>query len=126
MTVHLEHSGESAVVVVRGRLTVALAGSFRDALLQALTASKRVEVALDGVGEADLSLVQLVCAAHRAAATRSIEFVVTGLEAAAAVRRLLRESGAQRGEGCPEGCPWPGVADGVACPGGGGGMRRWL
>jgi len=108
MTVRVEvqRIGEGAVVTAGGRLTTSEAGRIHRALLEAFAGSRRVELALADVQEADLSFLQLLCAAHRSAASLQVAFSMSGLESAQPVRRLIREAGAERGLGCPEGCLW--------------------
>jgi anti-anti-sigma regulatory factor len=114
----LTRSGEGAVLVAGGRLTASVAGRLRNALLEAFSGASRVELALRDVEEADLTLLQLVCAAHRTAGARDVAFVVSGWESEAA-RRLLREAGLTRADTCPAGCPFAGADAGPACPAGG-------
>lgn len=106
MGIGLERSGDRATLTLDGRLVVSAAEAIRDALLEAFSGAREVEVALRDVREADLSLLQLLCAAHRAADARSLPFAVTGLGDAAPVLRLVREAGVARTAGCPPGCPW--------------------
>ena len=111
MRVACERKENEAVVTVGGRLTASQAGLLHQALLDAFAGTRRVEVSLRGVQEADLSFLQLLCAAHSTAAARGVAFVVSGLDAAGPVARLLRAAGAARGAGCPAGCLWPGGDD---------------
>ena len=110
MPVETECSPEGARVTASGRLTVSGAGALHRALLEALAAGGRVELALRDVGEADLSLLQLVCAARRSADECGTPFVVTGIGGEGPVRGLIERSGATRCEGCPGGCPWASAA----------------
>lgn len=112
MRLDLQRSGEEAVVSAAGRLTVSQAGYLHQALVQAFEGARRVELALRDIREADLSFLQLLCAAHRTAAAQGAVFAVGGLAGAEPVLRLIREAGAERGVGCPEGCLWPGAAAG--------------
>lgn len=104
MLSELTRSAEGSRLVVGGRLTASVAGRLRDALLEAFRDSPRVELAVRDVEEADLTFLQLLCAAHRSAASRSVPFAVTGLADCAPVCRLAREAGFARAEGCPDGC----------------------
>jgi len=103
----LQRTGDTAAIVAGGRLTVSQAGNLCQKLLEAFERSSRVELALHDVQEADLSFLQLLCAAHRTAAARGVSFLLSGLEAADPVLRLIREAGVRRGVGCPETCLWP-------------------
>ena len=102
------------MLVAGGRLTASVAGRLRNALLEAFSGAARVELALRDVEETDLTLLQLVCAAHRTAAARDVAFVVSGWESGEPVRRLLHESGVTRADACPSGCPFAGA--GAAFP----------
>jgi anti-anti-sigma factor len=111
-----ERHDDATVVTAGGRLTASQAGPLQRLLLEAFERSKRVELSLRDVQEVDLSFLQLLCAAHRTAAARGIGFRLCGLESAPPVARLIRDAGAERGVGCPEGCLWP--AGGPAAAGG--------
>jgi len=107
MQASCDRSDGSAVVTVEGRLTASQAGRLHQLLLESFEGSGRVELALRNVQEADLSFLQLLCAAHRTAAARGVDFAVSGLMFADPVLRLISAAGAERGLGCPEGCLWP-------------------
>ncbi len=104
MQVTCERTDNGATVTVGGRLTTSQAGRLHHLLLEAFAAAGRVELLLRDVLEADLSFLQLLCAAHRTAAARGVVFLLSGLESADPVLRLIREAGAAGGVGCPEGC----------------------
>lgn len=106
MRLDSQRDRDRAVVAVGGRLTASQAGRLRAALLEAFDGSLQVEVALQDVTEADLSFLQLLCAAQRTAAARAVGFTLSGLEGAEPVRRLIAAAGAKSGIGCPEGCVW--------------------
>jgi len=92
------------VVEATGRLTVSQAGRLRERLLEAFERADRVELALRDVLEADLSFVQLVCAAQQTSASRGVALRVSGLDAAAPLLRLISAAGIERKRDCPEGC----------------------
>jgi anti-anti-sigma regulatory factor len=104
--VDLQRAGSDAVVVAGGQLTFSHAGSLHKTLLEAFAGARRVDLFLHDVHEADLTFLQLLCSAHRTAAAQGAVFTVGGLDLASPVRRLIHESGAERGVGCPEGCLW--------------------
>lgn len=106
MRIGIEQRGDEAVVVAGGQLCASQAGLLRQALLQAFEKETRVRLELREVGEVDLSFLQVLCAAHRTAAARTISFTLGGLASAAAVRRLICAAGARRGPGCPGRCLW--------------------
>jgi len=107
MQVSCEHTASGAVVTAGGRLTASQAVRLRQVLLEAFAGSRQVELQLHGVQEADLSFLQLLCAAHRTAAAHGVAFLVSGLEYAAPVLCLIREAGAERSEGCLDECVLP-------------------
>ena len=76
---------------VTGALTVAEVGALRTLLLEALGESPRVQVDLGQVVEIDVAGVQLLCAAHRLAASsgRLLEITAAG----ECVRQLVRGAG---------------------------------
>ncbi|HWR98332.1 MAG TPA: STAS domain-containing protein [Candidatus Methanoperedens sp.] len=90
-----------AVVTLAGRLTVAEGVRCREVLLGALAAAPRVAVAFGVVESADLSVLQLLCAAHRGAAAAGAGIALAG-EAPPAVARLAARVGTVR---CPEALP---------------------
>lgn len=106
MEITCERTAAGAVVTAGGRLTASQAGRLHRLLLEAFESDGRVELALRDVQEADLTFLQLMCAAHRAAVARGVAFHLSGLETAGPVLRLIREAGAEREVGCPEECLW--------------------
>jgi len=108
MQIDVKRTGEAAVVIAGGRLSASQAGRLHQALLQAFAGGGRVDLFLNEVQEADLTFLQLLCAAHRTAAANGVVFTLSGLESADVVRRLISEAGAERGVGCPDDCLWPG------------------
>lgn len=112
MPVVIEHRGDEAVVVAGGRLCASQSGTLRRELLRVFEQGNRVCLELRDVEEADLTLLQLLCAAHHTATARGVEFALGGLASADAVLRLIHGAGAWRGAGCPERCLW---ADAPAC-----------
>ena len=119
MKYDLQRKGGDVVIVAGGQLTFSHAVRLHKELLEAFADAGRVDLFLHDVREADLSFLQLLCAAHRTAAERGCAFTVGGLDAASPVLRLIREAGAERELGCPEGCLWAGALgaeNGAAVP----------
>lgn len=117
MQVTCDRTERGALVTAGGRLTASQAGRLHRVLLEAFEAGGRVEVSLLNVREADLSFLQLLCAAHRTAVARGVAFRLSGLESADPVLRLIREAGAEQGDGCPGECLWStGSASGPGGP----------
>ena len=104
-----EPDGAATVVGLGGRLTQARAGGIRAALRAALAEGKPVAIRFDAVGEADLTLLQLLCAAHRTAALRGQEMTVTGA-VPDAIAALAERAGAEACAGGPPGCIVGGLA----------------
>lgn len=111
MRLELQRTENDAVIVAGGRLTFSQAGRLHSALLEAIAGDGRVDLFLHDVEEADLSFLQLLCAAHRTAAAQGAVFTLGGLDSAGPIRRLIHEAGAERGEGCPTGCIWADAID---------------
>ncbi len=105
----LQRKGNDAVIVAGGQLTYSHAGRLHQELLEAFAGAGRVDLFLHDVQEADLTFLQLLCAAHRTAAAQGTLFTVGGLDPDGPVLRLIRAAGAERGAGCPEGCLWAGA-----------------
>ncbi len=100
--VQAEQTG--SFLVLSGPGTVDRAREFRDALAVALATSPRLRLDFAGLSEAHVSLLQLVCATHRAAlaAGKTVAWADPG----PAVEILADEAGFSRGQGCGAGCLW--------------------
>jgi ABC-type transporter Mla MlaB component len=57
-------------IVLTGSLSLAFAAEIRTQLLQALDEAETVHISMKDVDEVDLSLIQLLCSAHRSALAR--------------------------------------------------------
>lgn len=111
MKFELQCTGNDAVIVAGGRLTYSHAGLMHKKFLEAMAGAGRVDLFLHDVLEADLTFLQLLCAAHRTTAARGTVFTIGGVDSDSPVRRLIGKAGAERGAGCPDGCLWAGVFD---------------
>lgn len=119
MRFELQRTGSDAVIVAGGRLTFSHAGRLHRNLLDAFAGAGRVDLFLHDVEDADLSFLQLLCAAHRTAAAQGTAFTIGGLDADSPLLRLIRAAGAEGGVGCPEGCfkaGFPAAGRGGAAP----------
>ncbi len=87
-----------------GALTVHGAPEAKAWLLAALAPGGRVQLDLAAVEAADLTGLQLLCAAHRWAAERETELLAAPLPPA--LREAARRGGFARHKGCREGCLW--------------------
>ena len=94
-----ERDGDREVLVVSGDLTVGTAASLKEALQQLLHADANAVVRLERASAADVSFLQLLCAAHRAAADRNGTLEVAGADQEP-VASLLRSTGFLRHIGC--------------------------
>jgi anti-anti-sigma regulatory factor len=81
----LSGCGESSVLRLHGSVDIAAAADLKAALLKALESSKQVQVVTLGVSDLDVTALQLLWAARRAAAERAIEFTVSSEPAGSAV-----------------------------------------
>lgn len=104
-----EMSGGSAVIVLRGAMTIPEAAAFREMLQMQLPSSGSAEIDLGGLTEIDITGLQLLCAAHRAMKSRGGELRL-GSPLPGAVREAIRLSGLGRSRSCGAGlqdtCLW--------------------
>lgn len=96
--------------------TIARAAEMRGALQAGLAGPGGVRVDLAGVERADVTLLQLLCAAHRTATASGARLQLAG-PLPPAVSRAAEAAGLLRARGCAEGCLWSTVADGSASRG---------
>lgn len=92
-------NGETTVVRFEGALTIQRAGELRAALLETGERSGCLAVEFEGFQEADLSFLQLVCAAHFEA-VRSGWSLRWGREVPEAFLKTAEEYGFGRTRGC--------------------------
>jgi anti-anti-sigma regulatory factor len=87
------------ILKVSGRVTIAQASGFREALLGALDAAKELQVDLSGVTQIDLAGLQLLCAAHQSAESvgKRFEVLAGGNEI---FRSVVSDAGFPRHVGC--------------------------
>ncbi len=90
---------EDATVVISGEAKVPGATRIREALLEALRTGPGLQVVLENISTADVSLLQLLCAAHRSAAQGKKHMVIRGADREP-VATLLRQAGFLRHIGC--------------------------
>lgn len=86
-------------VLARGSLTIGTARDLADAVRGAMEGSQRVSIRFEHVDDVDLTLVQILCAACRMAAERSMELVLEG-DTPPLIRSLLQEAGGERVAPC--------------------------
>ena len=82
---------QTGVLSITGAVTVAQVGALRELFLEALGQSPQVQVDLGQVDEIDVAGVQLLCAAHRLAASSGglLEIIAAGER----VRQLVQSAG---------------------------------
>jgi anti-anti-sigma factor len=95
LAITLEHREEASVVRLEGIIDIALAAEFKQTLLEALTGSKPVLVALDSCKEMDVTAVQLLWAAEREARSLNLGFTLEG-EVPDSISGSLKESGFEK------------------------------
>ena len=84
---------------VSGTCTVEEARRMRDLIMKRLQETDRVVLNVSGVGEADLSFLQLVCAAHKSALYANKTLVLDGVPSEPLTRKV-REAGFACREAC--------------------------
>jgi anti-anti-sigma regulatory factor len=84
----LSRSGESSVLGLAGAIDISRAAELKAALVEALGNSRRIEISAAGVTDLDVTALQLLWAARRAAAQEKKDFVVTGEPERAMASRL--------------------------------------
>lgn len=94
-------SGNKELVSISGDLTVPHANTLKTVLLEALKNAEAIVLAMDQVTGLDVSFPQLVCSAHRTAASLGKELTITGLDQER-LAQLLLQAGFMRHTGCAE------------------------
>jgi anti-anti-sigma regulatory factor len=111
MDVEMMRSAETGVLRLKGSWTIERAHELKQALVEALKGDEPVIVDLEGLAEADLSCLQLLCAAHRTS-LRLGKHSALNQEQSGAFKRVVRDAGFARTLGChgdPQtGCLWVG------------------
>ena len=106
MDSRVEHTQEGTVLTLYGDVTIEGAVELRKVLAGELAAAAGLTVNLAYVTRCDLSLFQLLCAAHRTSAA------VRLADASPAVVEVMASSGLTRGSGCTGGpCLWQGTGE---------------
>ena len=100
---------DSREVILSGSLVLSSAGDSRAQLLQALDESDIVHLMLKDVTEVDLSLVQIICAAHRSALQRKKSLFLQK-DLPDSFVQIIEDAGLQDHIGCSSGtcenCVW--------------------
>lgn len=100
-TIDLQKRGNENIdrLTLTGEITVTDARELKEVLLKAIESSNGLCVNVEGVTETDLSLLQLLCATHRASLRQGKRLILEG-ECPAALRQIITEAGYFRREGC--------------------------
>lgn len=92
MSFRLAESGGPGNILMGGQLTIENATAIREALGRALQQTDRVALAMDSDAVADLSFLQVLCAARRTAVRENKAFDIDS-SAAPRVRAVMQEAG---------------------------------
>lgn len=109
MQIEKTEAGMEGTLSLRGELTMSYAKESRDVLLEAIQTVDIVHLNLHEVETADVSLVQIICAAHREC-LQSGKKIVLDDGAGTIVSNVLNKTGYLKQLGCPDGskatCLW--------------------
>jgi len=94
-------SAGQTTVTLRGDLTIQNAITIKGEILNALNTSSVVLVDISNMNEGDLSLLQIICSAHRTADSMKKKLSVIGGDQKT-YQQLIRQSGYSRSIGCRE------------------------
>jgi ABC-type transporter Mla MlaB component len=99
MELIIDEKTESGTLILTGELTVNQVAFARDHIAGALKKVKVLTADLGQATEADLSFLQLLCSAHRTAATLNKTFKLTK-DSPAALQKAINDNGYRRNSGC--------------------------
>ena len=109
MQTETTEAGTEGTLSLRGELTMSCAKESKDVLLEALQNVDILHLNLHEVETADVSLVQIICAAHRECLLSGKKIALDN-GAGAIVSNLLNKTGYLKQLGCPDGsrttCLW--------------------
>jgi len=95
MELALELSGNAGHLAIAGDMTLARAGELKEVLLRAIKDVNRLTINLEEMTGADLSFLQLICAAYTSFNKENKELTISGKESTV-VGRLLKDTGYSR------------------------------
>ncbi len=102
-------AGDAAIVCLKGDLTVDHAVEVKQSFVDAMGKAARVSLVFQDITSADLSVLQLICAAHRLAVAAN-QTMTLDLDGAGAVVAVATDAGYLRRQGCMkqlgQGCLW--------------------
>lgn len=93
-------SGDAGTLTLRESLTIEDAARLKEALVDALLVSTHLAVDVAAIDAIDLCCLQVLCSAHRTAASR--DKTLTILNPGDCFRQAVRETGYLRHMGCKE------------------------
>ncbi len=99
MEKNLEKPAVAETLTLAGDLTIEHAQELHQKLMTFLDQSQQLTIAFEDVTAADLSLVQLLCSAHRTS-VRADKFLQLDQQRPKALRQVVREMGFLRDKGC--------------------------
>lgn len=74
----VDKSGDSGTLTLSGSITIQHAAQLKESLLEGVSAAKRLVIDLSEMDRADLSAIQLLCAAHRSLNDKGKPLTVAG------------------------------------------------
>ena len=99
MRLEKELPDEGYVLTLKGELTVPHAEALKAMLSESLQGANRVRIELAEVSAVDLSCLQLLCSAHRTAASLGKTLTLGG-EIPPMLRQAMKDAGFTRQKGC--------------------------
>ncbi len=107
----ISEAGDQGTITVRGDITIANAGEFRNALLNIQDRWSSLTVNLEGLEEIDVTGLQLLCSAHRTAVKLDKQLTLVG-QTVEILNKSALKSGFVREQTCAAGgdheCLWVG------------------
>jgi anti-anti-sigma regulatory factor len=101
MTLIVDDSKKTGLLVADGKITVQQAGDFKDTLTKALSEVDRLEINFDTVTEVDLACLQLLCSAHKTCVKANKTMSITGRQPEV-LKKAIKDAGYERHKGCKE------------------------
>ncbi len=96
-------------IVLTGSLSLGSVGEVRTQLQHALSEADTVKILLQDIEDIDLSIIQIICSAHRTALLRNKALILQSHLPAVFIQ-IIEESGLQGHIGCShggkDGCVW--------------------
>ena len=99
MTLSYEGPDENGTLTLKGELTIQNVSALKETLLYSLAKAPGLQINLEGVEEADLACLQVLCSAHRTAVATGKSMAISG-PLPGPFARVVEASGYQRGGMC--------------------------